>query len=66
MAILLRRQTPAAEARAAWEQLTDAERLELLDLLEERLVVPRPIEVHVGERRNERKKQQKIKKRKKV
>jgi hypothetical protein len=50
MAILLARQTPAAESRAAWEVLSEPQRLELLDLLEERLVIPRPIEVHVGER----------------
>lgn len=50
MAILLTRRTPAAESHEAWERLADAERLELLDLLEERLVIPRPIEVHVGQR----------------
>lgn len=50
MAILLTRQTPATESRTAWERLSDPERRDLLDLLEERLVIPRPIEVHVGER----------------
>jgi hypothetical protein len=50
MAVLLAHQTPASESRAEWERLSDAGRLEMLDLLEERLVIPRPIEVYVGER----------------
>lgn len=49
-AVLPARLTPAAESRAAWEALPEPERLELLDLLEERLVIPRPIQVYVGER----------------
>ena len=50
MALMLERRTPSAESRRAWDQLPEPELQELMDLLEERLVVPRPIQVYVGER----------------
>lgn len=40
---------PSSEALAAWESLSDEERETLLDLLEERVVIPRPLQLYVGE-----------------
>jgi hypothetical protein len=40
---------PAEEARARWAALGEAERDEVLLLLEERVVIPRPLMFHVGD-----------------
>jgi len=40
---------PGDEARTRWSALTDAERDEVLLLLEERVVIPRPLNFHVGD-----------------
>lgn len=41
-------QLATTEPLAAWEALTDDEREALLDLLEERVVIPRPLQLYVG------------------
>jgi hypothetical protein len=40
---------PGDEARERWRALTEAERDEVLLLLEERVVIPRPLSFHVGD-----------------
>jgi len=46
---ILVRATHVSEALEQWQALSTAERTTLLDLFEERFVVPRPIEVYIGE-----------------
>lgn len=49
MAMLTIPRLPSAEALDEWESLSDDEREQLLDLLEERVVIPRPLQLYVGE-----------------
>lgn len=49
MAMLTASRLPSAEALDEWEALDEEDREALLDLLEERVVIPRPLQLYVGE-----------------